>query len=138
LDDMSAELSAVAMLRAQEAGALDVWSTPIGMKKGRPASMLSALARREDADRVARALLSETTSLGLRFAEVGRIERPREFVTVETPYGPIAIKVARGDGLPENAAPEYEQCRAAAERHGVPVKQVYAAALAAYHAAPRG
>ena len=137
IDDMSGELSAVAMLRAQEAGALDVWSTPIGMKKGRPALMLSALARAGDAERVARALLAETTSLGLRFREVGRIERPRRMVEVQTRYGTIPVKIADGDGLPPNAAPEYEPCRTAAEAHGVPVKEVYAAALAAYYTASR-
>jgi uncharacterized protein (TIGR00299 family) protein len=132
VDDMSGELMAVALARAQEAGALDAWSTPIGMKKGRPAVMLSALARRADCDRVARALLSETTSLGLRVREVARIERTRRILEVHTPYGAIAIKVADGDGLPPNVAPEYEACRAAAEAHAVPVKQVYAAAIAAY------
>jgi hypothetical protein len=132
VDDMTGELAAVALARAQHAGAIDVWSTPIGMKKGRPALMLSALSSRADVDAVARALLSETTSLGLRLREVGRIERARRMVSVQTPYGAIAVKVADGDGLPSNVAPEYEACRSAAEAHGVPVKHVYAAAVAAY------
>jgi pyridinium-3,5-bisthiocarboxylic acid mononucleotide nickel chelatase len=132
VDDMSGELAAVALARAQAAGALDAWSTAIGMKKGRPALMLSALARRAEADAVARALLSETTSLGVRLHEVARIERNRRMVEVSTAYGPIAVKVADGDGLPPNVAPEYEACARAAEAHGVPVKQVYAAAAAAY------
>jgi uncharacterized protein (DUF111 family) len=68
----------------------------------------------------------------VRLREVGRIERGRRMVDVTTPYGSIAVKVAGGDGLPDNVAPEYEACRSAAEAHGVPVKQVYAAALAAY------
>ena len=134
VDDMSGELIANALLSAQQAGALDVWSTPIGMKKGRPALMLSALARRAELDAVARALLSETTSLGLRVREVGRIERPRRMVEVQTAYGAIGVKVADGDGLPPNVAPEYEHCRAAAERSAVPIKQVYAEVLAAYYA----
>jgi uncharacterized protein (DUF111 family) len=129
---MTGELAAVALARASAAGALDAWSTPIGMKKGRPALMLSALARHADVDAVARALLSETTSLGLRLHEVARIERARRIVEVSTRYGAIAVKVADGDGLPANAAPEYEACMRAAEAHGVPVKQVYAAALAAF------
>ena len=132
VDDMSGELMAVALTRAHEAGARDAWSTPIGMKKGRPAVMLSALSHRSDQERVARALLSETTSIGLRVREVSRIERARRMLTVQTSYGPIAIKVADGDGIAPNIAPEYEACRAAAEAHGVPVKQVYAAASAAY------
>jgi pyridinium-3,5-bisthiocarboxylic acid mononucleotide nickel chelatase len=134
VDDMSGELAASALTQAHQAGALDAWSTSIGMKKGRPALMLSALARRADLDAVARALLSETTSLGLRVREVGRIERARRMVEVATAYGPIAIKVADGDGLPANVAPEYEHCRAAAEQAAVPIKQVYAAAIAAYFA----
>jgi uncharacterized protein (TIGR00299 family) protein len=135
VDDMSGELIASALAAAQRAGALDVWSTPIGMKKGRPALMLSALARRGELDAVARALLSETTSLGLRVRDVGRIERARRMIEVQTAHGPIAVKVADGDGLPPNVAPEYEHCRQAAERSGVPVKQVYAEAIAAYFAA---
>jgi uncharacterized protein (TIGR00299 family) protein len=133
VDDMSGELMAFALTRAHEAGALDTWSTPIGMKKGRPAVMLSALARRGDQARVAHALLAETTSLGLRVREVGRIERPRRMHSVQTAYGPIPLKIADGDGIAANVAPEYEACRSAAEAHGVPVKQVFAAALAAYH-----
>jgi len=132
LDDMSGELCAVAIARLLEAGALDAWVTPIGMKKGRPAVMLSALARGPEADRVTRVILSETTTLGLRIREVRRIERPRRSIEVQTPYGTISVKVADGDGLPPNAAPEFEQCRTAAEKHGVPVKQVMQAALAAF------
>jgi hypothetical protein len=124
------------LARAHEAGALDAWSTPIGMKKGRPALMLSALAQRGQMEAVARALLSESTSLGLRVRDVGRIERARRMVEVATAFGPIALKVADGDGLPPNVAPEFEHCRAAAERARVPIKQVYGAALAAYFAQP--
>jgi hypothetical protein len=138
VDDLTGELAAVALQRAYESGALDAWSTPIGMKKGRPALMLAALATREDAERVARALLAESTSLGVRLREVDRIERSRRIVEVQTPYGPIAVKIADGDGLPANVAPEHEACRAAAERHGVPVKHVYAAAIAEATRASRG
>jgi uncharacterized protein (TIGR00299 family) protein len=134
LDDMSGELCAVAVGRLLEAGALDAWVTPIGMKKGRPAVMISALARGPDADRVARTLLSETSTLGLRLREVKRIERPRRMVEVQTPYGKISVKVADGDGLPPNVAPEFEQCRLAAEKHSVPVKQVMQAAVSAFAA----
>jgi len=133
LDDMSAEIAAEAIERTFEAGALDVWTTPIGMKKGRPAIMISALAERGEMDGVARALLTETTTLGLRIRSVDRIERKRHTVEVETRYGRITIKVADADGLPINLAPEYESCRKAAHQHKVPIKQVYAAAMAAYY-----
>jgi hypothetical protein len=134
VDDMTGEIAADALERARERGALDAWSTPIGMKHGRPALMLSALARRDDVESIARALLSESTSLGLRVREVDRLERPRRTLEVATSYGPIVVKVADGDGLPPNVAPEHASCVAAAKAHDVPVKQVYAAAITAFAA----
>jgi uncharacterized protein (TIGR00299 family) protein len=131
VDDMTAEVAAHAVERVLAAGALDVWTTPIVMKKGRPAMMISALVRRDDVDTSARLLLSETTSLGVRVRPVFRVERPRRMLEVQTPFGRIPVKVADGDGLPINLAPEFEACRAAANNHGVPVKEVVAAALVA-------
>ncbi len=131
VDDMTAELAAHALERALAEGALDAWAAPITMKKGRPALQLGVLARRADQDRLARLILEETTSIGLRFYEVGRVELPRRVVEVETPYGPIPVKLAGGEGGPFNAAPEYEACRRAAEAHKVPLKRVMAAAVAA-------
>lgn len=131
VDDMSAEIAAHAVERALEAGALDAWTTPIGMKKGRPAMMIAALARREDIQSLSRVLFAETTTLGVRVRPSYRLERPRRMIEVETAFGPIAVKVADGDGLPRNAAPEFEACRAAALEHEVPLKEVYAAAIAA-------
>jgi uncharacterized protein (TIGR00299 family) protein len=132
VDDLTGELAASALTAAFDAGALDAWTTSIGMKKGRPAIMLSALATRSAAHSVAHALLRESSSLGLRVREVSRIERPRHVISVETEFGPIRIKVGSGDGLPEHAAPEHEDCRLAAEKHRAPVRNVYAAAIAAY------
>ncbi len=132
VDDISGEVTAFALSRALQAGALDAWATPIVMKKGRPALTLSVLALREQLQAIASVLLSETTSLGVRFHSVDRLERPRRLLDVETSFGAIAVKVADGDGLPEQVAPEYESCKQAAAAHHVPLKQVYAAALAAY------
>ncbi len=132
VDDLSGELLAVAVSAAFEAGALDAWTTPIGMKKGRPAVMLSALTARAKMQPVAQALLRESSSLGVRVRDVTRIERPRRMIEVETEFGTIAMKVADGDGLPELASPEHEACRTAAISHRVPVRQVYASAIAAY------
>ncbi len=132
IDDMTAEVAAFAVQRAFEAGALDVWTTPIGMKKGRAGVTLSALADNEHIDAVVRALLSETTSLGVRCYAVDRVERSRRVVTVETPFGHIQVKIADGDGLPAHVAPEYESCRLAAEQHRIPIRRVYNAALTAY------
>jgi uncharacterized protein (DUF111 family) len=133
VDDCTPEIVAVALSRAMEAGALDAWATPITMKKGRPAMLISALCTRAKLDEVALSVLSETTSLGLRFHAVDRIERARRFVQVDTPYGLVAVKIAEDDGLPETVAPEFEACRAAAEAHDVSVRTVYAAALEAVH-----
>ena len=131
VDDMSAEVAAYALSRAFEAGALDAWSTPIGMKKNRPAWTLHALAPSDKRDAVAQVLLSETTSFGVRYYGVDRLERPRRTLQVSTRYGEIRIKVANGDGLPETAAPEHDDCQRAAQAHSVPIREVYAAALAA-------
>jgi len=132
IDDMTGELCAAAAEAILAAGALDVWWTPITMKKGRPALVLAALATTAQRDLIVAAILRETTTIGVRFAPYDRVVLARETVTVATPYGPIAIKVARDGGELRNAAPEYEACAAAAKAHGVPVKQVYAAALAAF------
>ncbi len=101
------------------------------MKKGRPATMVSILCRSEQTDELARLLFTETTTLGVRVRPCERIERPSRIVEVDTPYGAIPVKVADGDGLPLNAAPEFESCRRAAEKHGVPLKHVFEAALVA-------
>ncbi|HEY4241743.1 MAG TPA: nickel pincer cofactor biosynthesis protein LarC [Kofleriaceae bacterium] len=127
IDDMSPELCAPAADAIFAAGALDVWWTPIQMKKGRPALALSVLVAEAARDAVVAAILRETTTIGVRFSRKQRTVVPRRTVDVETPFGPIPVKVA-GD----NAAPEYEACAAAARAHGVAVKQVFAAAIAAY------
>ena len=137
LDDMSPELCGPASDAVFAAGALDVWWTPIAMKKGRPALMISALATGETRAAVAAAILRETTTIGLRFAPRERMVLPRAIREVETPYGPIPVKVASDGDAVWNAAPEFEACAAAARRHGVPVKRVFAAALAAFEAAGR-
>jgi pyridinium-3,5-bisthiocarboxylic acid mononucleotide nickel chelatase len=132
LDDMSPELCSVALDAAFAAGALDVWWTPITMKKGRPAFLLSALASEERRGDVVRAILRETTTIGLRCSRRQRQVLARRFVTVETVYGPLPIKVAYEGDQVWNAAPELEACRAAAQQHQAPVKDVMAAAAAAW------
>ncbi|MGE5185181.1 MAG: nickel pincer cofactor biosynthesis protein LarC [Acidobacteriota bacterium] len=132
LDDMSPELCAPAADALFAAGALDVWWTPITMKKGRPALVLSALADDGTRDAVIAAILRETTTLGVRFAPRQRTVLARRSVEVDTRYGRIPVKLGIDGDVVRNAAPEYEACAAAARNHGVPVKLVYAAALAAY------
>jgi hypothetical protein len=104
------------------------------MKKGRPGLLLGALSSGDRRDAVARVLLDETTTLGVRFHSVDRIELDRELVPVATAYGEVRVKVARRGSTTVGAHPEYDDCLARALEHGVPVKEVLAAAAAAFRA----
>ena len=134
IDDMSPELCGPASDAVFAAGALDVWWTPITMKKGRPALMVSALATDATRGAVAAAILRETTTIGVRYAARDRTVLARSIREVATAYGAIPVKVAADGETIMNAAPELDACVAAARRHGVPVKQVFAAAQAAFEA----
>ncbi len=130
IDDMNPALYGYVLERLFAAGALDAYLTPVMMKKNRPGVVLSALCRPEDADRLRQVFFSETTTLGVRAHRVARHCLARTVEQVETQFGPIRIKVGHwGDGT-SKAAPEYEDCRAAAQAHGVPLREVYQAALA--------
>lgn len=131
LDDLTGELVPDAMERCFEAGALDVWTVPVAMKKGRPGLVFSALARPENEAAVARAILAETTALGVRVGRLGRYELDREEHAVELDGRPVRVKLGRLDGRIVNVAPEHDDCAAVARATGVPVKSVWAAALAA-------
>jgi uncharacterized protein (TIGR00299 family) protein len=129
LDDQSPEEVAYALECAREAGALDAWATAAVFKKGRMGVVLSVLVRSESQRQVERALLQETTTLGLRVREVQRRVLQRDLLTVSTPFGSLRVKVARDrDGRLLNVAPEYEDARHAARRAGVPLRQVMSAA----------
>jgi uncharacterized protein (TIGR00299 family) protein len=136
LDDCPGQLVAAALDAALKAGALDAWATPCTMKKGRPGLVLAALAPEGHRDAVALAFLRETTTLGVRMQPVERVELDRAFDAVETAYGPVRVKVGRLRGGVMSAHPEYEDCAARAGERGVPVKEVMAAALAAWRSAP--
>jgi uncharacterized protein (TIGR00299 family) protein len=132
LDDCPGQLVARAIECALAAGALDAWAAPLTMKKGRPGVLVGALAAGERRDAVARVLLDETTTLGVRFHAVERTELSRELVPVATPYGEVRVKVARRGEAVVGSHPEYDDCLARAIEHGVPVKEVLAAAVAAF------
>lgn len=132
LDDFSPQFYEPLSERLFAAGAVDVYMTPIQMKKGRPATLLTVLAPPEKAEELAGLLFTETTTLGVRFSKMRRLCVEREWVTVQTPYGPIRIKVGRWRGTETTASPEYEDVKAAAAAHGVPVKVVYQAGLLSY------
>ena len=131
IDDMTPQLFGYLMERAFERGALDCYFTPVQMKKNRPGVLVSVLCRAKDSNAMCELLLKETTTLGVRISEVARRTLKRECQTVLTPYGSIDVKVASVNGGIKYM-PEYEQCREAAQRAGVTLRQVEAAAREAF------
>ncbi len=132
LDDVSGELIGYCTTRLWEAGALDVYTTPIQMKKNRPGVTLSALCRASDVEAVETILFEETTTLGVRRWPVSRTVLDRRPHRVQTPWGPIEGKLGGlGSGTPR-FAPEFESCRRAASEHKVPLRAVYEAAQKAF------
>ena len=131
LDDISPEVLGHFLEQAVAQGALDVFHTPIQMKKSRPGIMLSLLCEPKDADRFGEALLRETSAFGFRQQQVERRKLSREFIEVATEFGPVTVKLGRLRGRIAQIAPEYESCRAVADRARVPVKTVFDAALRA-------
>ena len=132
LDDINAEILGCFLEKALAAGALDVFHTPIQMKKSRPGVLLTVLCATADADRFSELLLRETSAFGVRRHTAERRKLRREFVSVQTPRGEVTVKVGRLDGAVLQAAPEYESCRKLAGQANVPVKVVYEAALRAF------
>ncbi|MCA9594171.1 MAG: nickel pincer cofactor biosynthesis protein LarC [Myxococcales bacterium] len=132
VDDLTGEVAAHALGQLLGAGALDAWAQPITMKKGRPGLTLSALAPEDRADHVAEVLLRETSTIGVRFREVSRRERPRRTVEVDTEFGRIPLKISEGPFGPPQVKPEFDACVKAAQAAGVPVREVIARALSAY------
>jgi hypothetical protein len=131
VDDLNPEIYGYVMARAFAVGALDVFFTPIQMKKQRPGTLLRVLCRPEDAPALRQLLFRETTTLGVRQQAVERYALPRTQRAVETPYGRVRLKVAQ---LPEGGtkvAPEYDDCRRLARERDVPLREVYRAALVA-------
>ncbi|MBA2364135.1 MAG: LarC family nickel insertion protein, partial [Chloroflexia bacterium] len=134
VDDMSAEVFPYVIERLLEHGALDAWTTPVTMKKGRPATVLSVLTRAGEEERFADILLRETTTLGVRYVPWRRFKAGRDVRTVRTQWGEVRVKQKLLDGEVTDAAPEYEDCARLAREHDVPLRAVYeAAAHAARH-----
>ncbi len=131
IDDMTPELFGHVMERLLEEGALDVFFTPIQMKKGRPAVQIGLLAPEGKERHLQKLLFRETTAIGLRRNRVLREKLLRKTIHVETEYGEIPVKVGILDGTVVNAAPEYDACRALARKHNLPLKEIMEIALAA-------
>jgi len=132
LDDLSPEITGAVMARLFAAGALDVWLTPIQMKKNRPGVMLSVLCEESAVAALTDLIFAETSAFGLRVEKVVRLKLARRFAQVSTEFGEVTVKLGLKGERVVQVAPEFESCRAVAEKAGVPLRAVYAAAIAAW------
>jgi hypothetical protein len=128
LDDMSPQIYGYFAEKALAAGALDVFSSPVQMKKNRPGLLVTLLSESANVSRLIDLVFRETTTIGVRTYEARRKTLDREFVPVETPFGSVRMKISRMNGSVLNAAPEYEDCQRIAKEKGIPLKQVIASA----------
>jgi uncharacterized protein (TIGR00299 family) protein len=131
LDDINAEILGHFVERALAAGALDVFHTPIQMKKNRPGVLLTVLCAGADAEKFSEIILRETSTFGLRRHLTERRKLKREFVKLKTAAGEVTIKIGRLNGRIVQCAPEFESCRNLAEQTKKPLKEIYAAAIQA-------
>jgi uncharacterized protein (TIGR00299 family) protein len=136
LDDMNPQLFSYVQQKLLSASALDAFAVPVQMKKGRPGILMTVLAEAAHVEALTRILLTETTTLGVRMRQERRCILDREHVTVQSPWGPIRVKLGRLQGEVVNCAPEFEDCRTIAEATGVPLKTVLQEALRLYLASP--
>lgn len=127
IDDMPPEAIGNVMEKLFQSKALDVNFTPIFMKKNRPGTRITVIAEKTNRDRIISVLLEETTTFGVRYYETARVELERRFETVETPYGPVKVKVGLRNGKVLKKSPEYEDCRKIAEKQGIPLLKIYSA-----------
>ena len=125
IDDMNPEFYEHVMESLFQAGAADVFFTPVFMKKNRPATLLSVLVPRESLDAASRILLTETSSFGVRHYDVGRTVLDREERSVKTAHGKVRVKIGLLNGSVLRVAPEYEDCRKIASRKKIPVMEIY-------------
>ena len=124
IDDTTGEVLGYVHELLMGLGVLDVWFTPIQMKKNRPAVMLSVLVGRDLVDSAAELILKETSTLGIRRRPVRRYEAEREIVEVDTSFGRVPVKLKRLDGEVVQVSPEYEACREIARETGLPLAEV--------------
>jgi pyridinium-3,5-bisthiocarboxylic acid mononucleotide nickel chelatase len=132
IDDMNPQIFGVLMDQLLAGGALDVFYTPIQMKKNRPGTLLTVIASPDARQRLTTTIFRETTTIGVRYREMLRECLERETVNVDTPLGTVRIKIARRNGEVLNASPEFDDCARIARERNVPVKDVQAAATKAF------
>jgi uncharacterized protein (DUF111 family) len=128
IDDMNPQFVEIVTERLFAAGALDVWTTPIGMKKGRSALQISALCPPAGAARASAILIEQTTTLGVRQYQVDRIAADRQSESVETRWGTVRVKLKIWNGRVIDASPEYDDCAAIARRRDASVREVWSEA----------
>jgi pyridinium-3,5-bisthiocarboxylic acid mononucleotide nickel chelatase len=131
IDDLNPEVLGMVLEKAMTLGALDAYHTPVQMKKSRPGVVLTILCTEQDADRFSELLLIETSAFGVRRTLAERRKLKREFRDVQTVFGNVRVKLGFLNGRRVQCAPEFDSCRKVAEQKAVPVKEVYAAAIAA-------
>ena len=132
LDDMNPQIYGYFLEKALAAGALDVYTTPVQMKKNRPGTLLTVLCKPQDTNALMSLVFAETTTFGARTYRAQRRVLPREWVKVATEFGEVRIKESRVNGSVLHAAPEFEDCRRVAEEKNVPLQRVIAEAMRSY------
>jgi uncharacterized protein (TIGR00299 family) protein len=134
LDDMNPQIYGYFLEKALAAGALDVYTTPVQMKKNRPGTLLTVLCKPQDTNTLMSLIFAETTTFGARTYRAQRRTLPREFLKVATAFGDVRIKISRANGRILHVAPEYDDCRKLAVEKSVPLQRVISEALRAYEA----
>ena len=129
IDDMNPEIYGLLMEHLIEAGALDVFYTPIQMKKNRPATLVTVIAQPADRELLTTLLFTESTTIGVRVSEIDRDSLDREIVSIDSPFGAVRVKVARRNGEILNVAPEFDDCVRVAEEHERSVKDIQAVVM---------
>ena len=132
LDDMNPQIYGYLLEKALAAGALDIYTTPVQMKKNRPGTLLTLLCKPADTNNLMSLVFAETTTLGARTYRAQRRALPRETVNVHTRYGDVHVKLSRVNGSIRHVAPEYEDCRKLASEKNVPLQQVINEALRSF------
>jgi uncharacterized protein (TIGR00299 family) protein len=131
IDDLSPEITGAVTEQLLKAGALDVYLTPVQMKKNRPGLLLSVLCEEDAVGRLAELILRQTTSFGVRMEKVERLKLARKFEQVKTPFGEVTVKIGLLGAERVQVSPEFDSVRAVSEASGAPMKEVYQAALKA-------
>jgi uncharacterized protein (TIGR00299 family) protein len=137
LDDMNPQIYGYFLEKALAAGSLDVYTTPVQMKKNRPGTLLTVLCKPQDTQSLMSLIFAETTTFGARTYRAARRTLPREFVSVSTDFGDVRIKISRMNGRILHVAPEYDDCRKLAVEKNVPLQRVISEALRAYETASK-